>query len=126
MGLREIAEADLALILENSNDFGWPVTVTDPSGVVAGLTGYSNDISSVIDPDTGQLVSGRVASIALRISSLALAGLGIPRGIDNDTQKPWVVAFDDINGAAHTFKVQQSNPDRTLGIVTCLLESYKS
>ena len=126
MSLRETVEADLGVILEDGiTGFGWPITVTDPSGTVGNLTGFSNDISELIDPDTGQAVSGRLASVALRISSLTTAGLGLPEGIADSASKPWLIAFDDINGNAFTFKVQKSNPDRALGIVTCILELYE-
>lgn len=126
MSLRQLAEADLGVILEDSaTGFGWPISVTDPDGNVGSLTGFSDDIAQVIDPDTGQAVSGRLASVALRISSLALVGLTLPRGIADTGSKPWVVEFDDINGNAYKFKVSQSNPDRALGLVTLLLELYE-
>lgn len=126
MGLREIAEKDLGVILEDgATGFGWPITVTDPTGNVGTLTGFSDDIAQVIDPDTGQAVSGRLASVALRVSSLVFVGLGLPRGIADTGSKPWVVQFDDINGNAYTFKVSQSNPDRAIGLVVCLLELYE-
>lgn len=127
MGLRERAERDLGRILENQNSgFGWPITVTDPAGKAEPLVGYSNDISQVIDPDTGQLVSGRLASVALRISALTAAGFTtLPRNISERTAKPWQVRFDDINGNPFTFKVQSSDPDRALGLLVCILEDYK-
>ena len=126
MGLRAKAGADAKTILEDGAiGFGWPITVTDPSGTVGNLTGFSNDISELIDPDTGQAVSGRLASVALSIDSLTDAGLGLPVGIADSTLKPWLVAFDDVNGNPFTFKVQRSNPDRALGIITCILEFYK-
>lgn len=125
MGLREKAEADTGRILEDSTrGFGWAITVTDPAGTAVPLTGFSDDISQVIDPDTGQIVSGRQSSVALRISSLLAAGLTLPVGIADAAQKPWLIAFDDINGNAWTFKVMQSNPDRAMGVITCLLEDY--
>jgi len=125
MSLRVEAEADLAFILEDEvYGFGYSITVTDPDGSVGDLTGFSNDISQVIDPDTGQAVSGRLASAALRISSLTAAGLALPVGIADTTGKPWLIQFDDINGNPFTFKVSQSNPDRALGVVICLLELY--
>ena len=127
MGLREIMEEDLGVILED-DIYGpaWLITVTDPAGTTPPeFKGYSNDISQLIDPDTGQAVSGRLASITLRISSLTAAGLDLPVGISNASSKPWIVQFNDINGNAFKFKVSQSNPDRTLGIVTSLLELYK-
>lgn len=127
MGLRTIAEQDLGVILEDSDTgFGWSITVTDPSGNsgTGPLTGFSDDIAQIIDPDTGQAVSGRLASVALRISSLTATGLTLPRGIADSGSKPWVIEFDDINGNPYKFKVSQSNPDRALGLVTCLLELY--
>jgi hypothetical protein len=126
MSLRQLAETDLGLILEDSSTgFGWSIIVTDPAGTSRTLTGFSDDIAQVIDPDTGQAVSGRLASVALRTSSLIAAGLTLPRGIADSGSKPWVVEFDDINGSAYKFKVSQSNPDRALGLVTCLLELYE-
>jgi hypothetical protein len=127
VSLRLIAESDLAAILEDSvHGFGWAITLTDPAGASKALTGFSDDIAQLIDPDTGQAVSGRLASAALRISSIyAAPAMALPRGIADSASKPWLVAFDDINGLPYTFKVAQSNPDRALGIVTLLLEAYK-
>lgn len=126
MSLRQLAETDLGLILEDSSTgFGWSITVTDPAGTIRTLTGFSDDIAQIIDPDTGQAVSGRLASVALRTSSLIAAGLTLPRGIADSGSKPWVIEFDDINGSAYKFKVAKSNPDRALGLVTCLLELYE-
>lgn len=127
MGLRDIAKADARRILNDGvHGFGWPITVTDPDGVTANLTGFSNDVAEVIDPDTGIAVSGRVASVALAISDLTDAGLCLPKDIADASKKPWLIKFDDINGNAFTFKVKQSNPDRALGIITCVLEFYEA
>lgn len=126
MGLRQIAETDLGLILnDSSTGFGYSITVTDPSGFARPLTGFSDDISQIIDPDTGQAVSGRLASVALHISSLIAEGLALPVGIADAGKKPWLIEFDDINGNPFKFKVSQSNPDRALGMVVCLLELYE-
>ncbi len=124
MSLRTLAEADLKTLVEDQTAFGWPVTLTDPDGNSGPFTGLSDDIAQVIDPDTGQAVSGRLASVALRISSLITAGFALPQGIADASLKPWIVEFDDINGTAYKFKVQQSNPDRAIGLVNCILELY--
>jgi hypothetical protein len=127
MGLRAESEAALAETLEDTDLWGWPITITDPSGLSASLTGQSGDIAQVIDPQTGDTISGRLAHCVLRISSLTAAGFtSLPRAIAERASKPWVVVFDDINGTAYTFKVRESNPDRTIGLVTLLLEAYQS
>jgi hypothetical protein len=124
--LRLQAAADLRTILEDAaTGFGWSITVTDPEGETADLVGASTDISELIDPETGQAVSGRKASVAIALASLAAAGLGIPKAIAERTQRPWLVAFADIGGAPHTFKVSDARPDRAIGCVVCLLEAYR-
>jgi hypothetical protein len=128
MSLRLTAESDLAVILEDDvMGFGWPITLTDPAGNAVSLTGFSDDIAQVIDPDTGQLVSGRLASAALRLSSIytAFPSSGLPRGIADTGSKPWLVTFDDINGNSYNFKISKSNPDRALGVLTLILEAYE-
>jgi len=128
MGLRALAEQDLGTILEDATTgFGWPITITAPDLTEGALTGFSDDIAQVIDPETGQAVSGRLASVAIRISSLAVPfpTQGLPVGISDRTSKPWLVAFDDINGNSHTFKVAQSNPDRAIGLLSLILEAYQ-
>jgi len=126
VGLRETAEKHLAGILENKKrGFGWDITVTDPFGQPVSMVGFSNDISQIIDPETGQLVSGRSASVSLRISTLAAACFRLPIGVSDSSMRPWVIQFEDINGNPYRFKVSKSNPDRGLGVVTCLLEAYE-
>lgn len=127
MNLRALAEADLGRILENkSTGFGWDITLTNPEGKTELLTGFSQDIALAIDPDTGMLVSGRTASVALRIGLLRAKGFTEnPRNISDENKKPWVVGFKDINGTPCLFKVMKSNPDAMIGCVTLLLEAYK-
>lgn len=121
MGLRALAEADLEFILEDSEGgFGYPITLTNPDGDSVSVIGFSNDIALLIDPETGTAISGRRASIALRISSLS----ELPVRVSDRVKKPWLAAFADINGNPYTFKIAETHPDRAIGIVTCMLELY--
>ncbi len=126
MGLRQLAEADNRIILNDSTfGFGYAITVTNPAGTVVSLVGFSDDISQVIDPETGQAVSGRLASVAININDILAAGLVLPVAIADASIKPWLISFDSINGVNQVFKVSQSNPDRALGMLVCTLEFYK-
>lgn len=127
MGLREIAEQDLSFIMEDrQTGWAWDITLTSPEGLTAPLRGLSNDISLAVDPDTGMLISGRTATATLRISSIRAAGFAEnPRNISDLNRKPWIVGFKDINNVPCLFKVMKSNPDRTVGVVSLILEAYK-
>ncbi len=126
MGLRELAQRHNRQITTNqTTGFAWPISITDPDGTTVEVSGFGDDISALIDPETGQAISGRLASIAVNINELADKGLGLPVEIHDKKIKPWVVEFEDIMGYDHVFKVEKSNPDRALGMVTCLLEFYE-
>lgn len=125
MSLRDQAAADLRAFLEDTEDgFAIPITVTDPAGTSVELAGFAADIGQTFDPDTGQAVAGRRASVAISIAALLEAGIGTPKGIANSSTRPWVVAWTGADGVERHFKVSQAMPDE-LGVVTCILEVYK-
>lgn len=127
-GLRDQAAVDLGVILEtDAHGPRWPVEITDPDGLTASIFGLSNDISQLIDPNTGETVTGRLATIAVKLSSLTAAGFSaLPRAIASQSEKPWRVSFNDITGNAYKFKVREANPDRALGLIVCILEAYEA
>lgn len=127
MGLREIAAQDLRTILNDVNGFSWPIKLTNPSGLIKSLNGFSNDIAQAIDPDTGLIVTGRTATIAIsEADMLALGFKQLPDAIADTSKKPWLVEFDNLNGKTNKFKITESAPDGTLGNIVCLLSTYKT
>ena len=127
MNLRTIIEADLATVMESEQSVRWPITITDPSGNTHTEPLYAviNDISTLIDPETGQLVSGRTVSAAIRISSLKALGFGIPIQVSGSLSRPWLIEFKDMTGVSHVMKVMRGDPDLTFGIVNVYLGVYK-
>lgn len=125
MGLRSLAKADNKSILNNIvSGFGWPISIKSPDGLTANLTGFSDDIAMVVDPDTGTPVTGRLISAVLHVQDILDAGLSIPIGISDGAKKPWLVEFDDSIGGHYVCKVRNSHPDRALGQVVLILELF--
>lgn len=131
MNLREQARADLSFTLKDDvNGFGRAVVLIDPDGQQIELVGQTGDIGLVIDPDTGTAISGRTAHISIGVDDINAAITagqisGFPRGISDETSKPWICRFDDLEGATYTFKLINTFPDRTLGLLTCLIGAYR-
>ena len=126
MSLLTIAEANLALSIESTALFGQSITLTDPAGLAVAMVGSSNDIGAMIDPDTQQFVSGRSASMALRISSIYAAGFTVlPVGVAERSSKPWRVTYTAKDSKSYEFAVRQTMPDRTAGVIVLALELYK-
>ena len=126
MSLRDIAQADVRSILSDAA-FGaaLPLKITNPSGGIANINGWSNDIGLLIDPDTGQAVSGRFASCAFTFADLVAGGItDKPANIPEANLKPWRVEFTNEQGVTYIFKIVETQPDQSLGYVTCTLELY--
>ena len=127
MSLRDQAEKDLGFILEDSDKgFAVEATITNPAGVSAVLKIQSGDAYLLFEPEGDILVTDRTAHASIRISSLTAAGLGIPRKEPDETKNPWTVEFSDANGVSRKFSVSEPRPDRTLGLVTIILQLIKS
>lgn len=121
MGLRATAAADAKAILEDSSTgFGWPLLVISPAGVETAVTGFSSDIGQTIDPDTGQAVAGRRASVAVHVTALA----AVPDVTADADVKPWRVQFANASGAVTLWKIVEVLPDQAVGVLVCLLEAY--
>jgi hypothetical protein len=138
MGLREQAALDSQSILEDDSGFAWPFTLTSPLGVVSLLKGFTTDIGTTIDPETGVAVAGRKASVAVSLRTLTeplnavlvdgvLVGgpiVGVPVAVADRDKKPWVVTFANIAGVMSSFKIVEVLPDSAVGVVVLLLELY--
>jgi len=127
MSLKNIAQSDLQKIVENVvTGFGVDVTLISPTNVEFNLRGFTNDIFQQIDPETGQIVSGRVAQISFSLKTLIDDEIGIPIGIADASIKPWLVRFTDLSGEMLTFKVSSTAPDRGIGIINLFLGNWSN
>lgn len=124
IGLRQQASNDAEAIMKETYGFVWPCVITSPGLSSVSFSCRSNDIHITVDAGTGEIVTGRQASIAILISDLVDAGFTEIGSIAESTSKPWAVAFDDINGRSYNFKVAETFPDYTIGIMICILEVY--
>ena len=125
MGLRqEIRQHAHQFLTDTEHGFAWPLVVTTPDGRSVRVAGFSTDIADLIDPETGQAISGRQAEVTISFDELQCAAMAHPAYIADGAGKPWTVKFDDAECKPHTFKVMRSSPDRTVGLLLLCLEAY--
>jgi len=124
MSLKQLARDTLRQILNDQNAaFGAEFVLTAPDGFTSALplVGRTQDIAQMIDPQSGVAVQGRIATVALSLADLTAGGYAdMPRGIPETNAKPWLVAFE-----GNTYRVTDSNPDRSLGVLVLHLEFYR-
>ena len=104
MGVKEIAERDLAHILENPSACGSPFALIDPQGNEYPLVGDVGDASLLTESASGEAFRSRTIAAACRIKTLSQLTPAVPA-------RGWQAR---INGAL--LYVQGVEPDRTLGI----------
>ncbi len=134
MKLQQRAIADASAMI--GAEFGWPVRLRDPGGSETFFNAVINDVAQAIDPQTGVPVAGRTISATFSMADLqnvlvegdefSFAVLTRDPVQVSDTElKPWLVSFKDTLGHDLTFKIKEVLPDRTLGLLVCLLDFYK-
>ena len=126
MGLRDIATADAIEIIQDTVTGGDEIIITSPAGVSEDFLALTNDIHFSIDPETGETVTGRQCSVTVLSSDLVTAGFSEIKGIHDTNSRPWVVQMTDINGVTATFKVVESHPDNTMGLMVLILGEYST
>lgn len=127
MGLLTDAADQAKAILEDTDGFGLTATVTNPLGVSASVTGLPSDIGQSLDPETGMVVSKRLVSLALPMAALDAAFETRPVGVSGHDEEPWLVRFQAPGmKTAQDFKVEDTLPDQTLGILVCFLGVYET
>ena len=124
---RALAEADLQSILEDDvGGFAQPIRLTSPAGDTVDLMGNTTDIGMTLDPETGQPIVGRRASVVLSLRSIAAAGIGTPTVVSSSSSRPWQVSFPDHFEVEHLFKVADLMTDRAAGCVVLFVEAYET
>lgn len=115
MGLRQIAEADLAVTLEDTQQGGaMPFVLKTPDeSQVFPLNGLIGDIGFLLDTE-GVPVQGRTINAHFRLSSLRVLTNKMPA-------KGWKVACTDLAGDNWNLFVVRIEPDRTIGICRMVL-----
>ena len=113
MNLRELAEADNAIMLEDDvSGFGVAITMTDLVGTIYQLKGQYHRVGVDIDPETGLLVPGNKSAVPVRLSRF-LPG--------NYPDEGWLVETTDITGATVKGKATAVMLDRTAGRATMIM-----
>jgi hypothetical protein len=116
---------DIARITQNTKEFASVVKLTSPAGVTRDVAAITNEVWQGLDPNSGNIVNGASASVAISLDALTKAGLGIPQNDHDRKAKPWRVELTLADGVARTYKITESRRDMTLGLIWYVLEHYQ-
>ncbi len=126
MSLIERLQKDSQRIMNSSRyGFGQAIILTEPSGIAHTLKGIVSIIHNLIDPDTGQPVSGFLATVSLNVLDLQSMGIDIPEGEMSEYARPWTVQTANVSGVQVLAKVIRVAPDETNGNLLVDLGNYE-
>lgn len=125
MSLLQLLQKDSQRIM-NSSKFGFStdIVLIDPNDVEYPLKSVLTVIHNLIDPDTGQPVSGYLATASINRLDLNALGITLPEGVSDELQRPWTVRETNIDGVVVTYKITRAAPDEANGNILCDLGSY--
>ena len=103
---------------------GQEITLITPDGLKYPLHGIIAVTHQVFDPDTGQPVSGFLATVSLNRLELIDLGIEVPNGEMSEYERPWLVREINIDGVEITYKITRSAPDEANGNILCDLGCY--
>jgi hypothetical protein len=103
------------------------VVIYDPNNNAEDFNAFICDAATTIDPVTGLPVAGKRVNVSVLYSDLKDKSFEGVHGVMTKTAKPWLVRFNDVVlGRDKVYKVVQSLPSNTVGLVSLVLEEYKS
>lgn len=122
MSLFDDAAIELREII--NDDLGATVvcTITSPDDVFYSFNCCMSDISQTLDVNTRERISGRRIEISVSMLDLAEVGFESIRGVEKKTEKPWRVEFNNVISKEGTYKIVETAPDSSLGIVVIHME----
>lgn len=125
MSLLDRVRKDAQTIMNSGRfGFGTDVVITDPDGVEYPMKSILTVIHNLIDPDTGQPVSGYLATASINRYNVPVSKRTELYGVSDELKRPWTMRETNIDGVIVTYKITRAAPDEANGNILCDLGSY--
>lgn len=122
--LLDQARLDIREFIIGGSGFGVDLVISTPDGLTtADVRGLASSHNLNVDPETGLFVNSK--NIHFSVPEAELTDLGYPVRVNNEVAiKGHLITFSDSAGISRTFKIDETMPDETLGLIVCVLGVY--
>ena len=122
-GLIEQAKGDWQRFSSDLNGWGVEITLTAPTAEVANIAGLGTNHHIGIDTD-GNPINTKNAHIT--ISEQLLVDAGYPVRVNNEVSLlQHRVSYKDSTGVTKEYVIEETFPDETIGMITCILNDFE-
>ena len=126
MSLMDRLQKDAQRIMNSSRaGFSIDIVLTLPSGIEHSIKSIVSIIHNLIDPDTGQPVSGFFATASINSLDLLTLEVELPEGEMDSNKRPWTITATNVLGVSQLMKIVRVSPDETNGNILCELGTYE-
>lgn len=123
MSLLDQAILDAKMITEGP--FSSVINITSTTEAVISVKALGNNIGRKLNTDTGMIVNSTNASVVVSESSIPY-DFPVRNSEGLVTMLGYLIDFKDNTGTVYNYIVQENIPDRTLGLITLILGTYKA
>lgn len=120
MGLLDDIRKDIKNITSDENEFGVAITLISPT-VTMEVVGLHTKHYLGVDTD-GNIVNSKNAHIA--ISESNLSGYPVRNAKGEVAMRGHLARCKDSTGTEKTYKIEQTLPDETVGLIVIILGDY--
>ena len=123
-GLIEQAKGDWQRFSSDPKTWGIAITLTAPSAEVANIAGLATKHHIGVDSD-GNAINTKNAHITISEQLLVDAGYPVR---DSDNEVAIInhrVSYKDSTGVAKEYVIEETSPDETIGMITCILNDFE-
>lgn len=125
MSLLNTIAADIKSITTNSNEFGVSLSFRAPNGTTATVTGLATAHHLGIDPSTGGPVNSKHAHCSFSEAALTDEDYPVRNASDDVAMVGHRVTFTDSAGIERIYRINQTFPDETIGLIVCILGDWE-
>lgn len=130
MGLMDQAKNDANWITTNADHFGVTITLTRPASVgvpevSATVTGIHTKHHTSWDPESGEVIDGKRAHIAVSEVELDAASYPVRNSSQEVSMVGHRVVVADSTGVDKNYIVRQTFPDEALGLIVMILGDFE-
>lgn len=126
MSLKDRAKQDIERITSNVNEWAQAMTFHAPTGETVEITGLHTRHHLGVDPQLQKWANVPNAHVSVSEQALIDADYPYNNANGNVDMKDHRVTVIDSAGLAREYKVDQWFPNKTIGLITCLLGDFEA
>lgn len=112
------------IIRFSQKEWSVDLLIEDLSGLAVTVKGFASKHHLGIDPQTGIPVNTKNTHCSISEKVLTDAGFSVRNADKEVMMVGWKVTWTDSSGTQFIYKINETMPDETLGLIVCFLGDY--